>query len=820
MRYNLLLVALLAITQFPIQSLYAATYTVTSTADAGAGTLREAITLANANPGADIINFDFGIAGVKTITLLSDLPDITDQLFIDGSSDPFYTGVPLVEINANGNNRAIRIERGGDFSHVHALILNNATFDTNSSGIVVQWVDDVTVTGCYIGTNATGTLAIPNSNAGVYGYFADRLTLGGTGANERNLISGNGTYGVFFWFADAANVYNNLVGTDAAGSSGIPNAQGMFIWYCDGVTIGGNTAGQRNIVSGNTGTGVHLSSGANHNVYGNYVGTDINGTIALPNSVGIHVQVDSTNIGGIVPGQGNLISGNSQHGITIFATNTGDNTVKGNLIGTDISGLNALPNQRHGINFHAVSRTTIGGLVPAARNILSGNGSSGISVFDTDSTYILGNYIGTDITGVNPLPNQQSGIRIFAAFHTYIGNATAAGANVISGNIGNGIAVTGTNADPDSTIIQYNYIGTDATGLINLANSGFGISVGSNAVGNKVGGKAAGTGNIITNNLQGGVTVDGVSAFNNEIYRNSIYDNSGLAIRLNNGNYNQVAPDLTGFAAGPGTTTIFGNFTSAPNTTYRLEFFTSNALGQGKTFIGTTNITTDAGGSYLLNEVVPVTITAAEPVISATATDPSGNTSAFGIETVLNASFNSFTVEALTPGTAQLNWEIPEDEKSYLFEIEHHSTGNEFQKVGQQKAFTSFSSGRSYEFQVKDLRPDLHHFRLVQINPGGLRTYSKSITLDLSQRTPYQLFVENPLQAHSHIRMSLEKTQSLKIRLIDIKGREVANLYTGRIEKGSLQEIPLDALGEVSQGIYTLQILGTEFRVNKKVMVK
>ncbi|MEM6807239.1 MAG: autotransporter outer membrane beta-barrel domain-containing protein, partial [Bacteroidota bacterium] len=80
MRYKLLTVILFTALQLSFTCLYSITYIVSSTADAGAGTLREAITLANANPGADVINFDFGLAGVKTITLLSDLPDITDKL--------------------------------------------------------------------------------------------------------------------------------------------------------------------------------------------------------------------------------------------------------------------------------------------------------------------------------------------------------------------------------------------------------------------------------------------------------------------------------------------------------------------------------------------------------------------------------------------------------------------------------------------------------------------------------------------------------------------------------------------------------------------
>ena len=269
MRYNLLIVSLFMALQFSFTCLYSITYTVNSTADAGPGTLREAITLANTNLGADVINFDFGLAGVKTITLLSDLPTITDQLFIDGSSDPFYTGVPLVEINANGLNYGLHIDGAGDFSHIHALIINNANFNVNSAGLYLR-TDDIIVTACYIGTDASGTTAIPNTT-GIYAWFAQRVRIGGTGVNEGNLVSGNDDDGLFLWFADDALVYGNKVGTDINGSSSIPNGTGAFIWHCRRGTVGGTTAAHRNLFSGNISNGLSLNHGGVHTVYGNYV---------------------------------------------------------------------------------------------------------------------------------------------------------------------------------------------------------------------------------------------------------------------------------------------------------------------------------------------------------------------------------------------------------------------------------------------------------------------------------------------------------------------------------------------------------------------
>ncbi|MEM6802263.1 MAG: NosD domain-containing protein [Bacteroidota bacterium] len=821
MRYKLLILSILTVLYISLPCLHAATYIVTSTADAGPGSLREAITLANANPGADIINFDFGVAGVKTITLLSELPDIIDQLFIDGSSDPFYAGVPLVEINANGLDNGLEILNGGDFSHIHALIVNNATFNNGSKGIEIVFTNDVKITGCYLGTDATGTAAIPNTQAGVYVYFADRVTIGGTGPNEGNLISGNGNYGIYCWFANDVMIYGNKVGTDLNGTSSIPNVQGAFLWFCRRGLIGGNTAAQRNLFSGNTGNGIFLHYEGQHKIYGNYVGTDISGTLALPNGSGINVTADSNEIGGILAGQGNLISGNASDGLRISNPNGIGNSVKGNLIGTDPTGTLALPNQRSGITHNNVARTIIGGPTAAERNIISGNGRDGISISNSDSTYIYGNYIGTDISGANPLPNQMHGIQQSTVFHTFIGNGTAAGANVISANAGNGIFVSSSSTTPsiDSVIIKYNYIGTDPTGLLNLANTQHGIFITNGSQGNLVGGHSS-QGNIIANNLLGGVHINGAPTTENQILGNHIYDHPLQGISLGGGNNLQAAPDLTGFAAGPGTTTILGNFNSAPSTSYRLEFFTSNTAAQGKTFVGSTNITTDATGFYALNEVLAFTLTAAEPVITATATDPLGNTSEFGVETILNARLSSFTVEALPLRKAQLNWETEGQDAETYFEIEHQEPNADFRSIGKQDQYISLNQSKLYQFEVEKLIPGTHHFRVVEVSTGGLRSYSKSIELEISQESSYQALIPNPINSNSSIDLMLQKSQKVDIHLLDISGKKLDKLFSGEIEEGVNQSISVSELSKFNSGIYILQIRGVDFSLNQKVLLE
>lgn len=812
--------------------LFSAIFTVVNVGDAGPGSLRNAIIQANTTVGHDTIEFNFGVTpGIKPITLLTVLPTITDTLLIDGSSDATYTGTPLIEINAASltglTENGLTIGFAAPHSHIRALIINNAP----NSGISVD-ANYVKITGCYLGTNSSGTIAAPNASAGIEARNIKFLQVGGLGANDGNLISGNDSYGVRILFSDSLSFYGNRIGTDRSGLNAIGNGVNPPFSAFDGagisavisnvLTIGGNTVNHKNLISGNL-AGINLT-GNNSDIYGNFIGTDESGTNALPNTTGGIVMVgDSNNIGGVLVGEGNLISGNNFEGINMSTFNSFGNKIQGNLIGTNAAGTAALPNVT-GIKIsNGAELNLIGGLTPAARNLISGNTGTGIDFSSavapfTDSNYVYNNYIGTDINGTAALGNGGTGISITSAKNTFIGNATAAGANIIAASGTNGIQISG--ADADSTIIKQNYIGTDVTGLLNLSNNGRGIFISTGASFSEIGGTLAGEGNVIANNLQGGVEVNGLPTVENRILRNSIYDHPVVGIKLSSGNISQEAPVLSGFAAGPGNTTIFGTFNSLPNTTYRLEFFTSNTAGQGKTFIGTTTIVTDGTGAYALNEVVPVTITAAQPVITSTATDPNGNTSPFGVETVLSAEITDFSVEKLSFGSAMLTWEISDQEQSLYFEIEHQIAEGEFQKIGEQTNYISLGDTRSYEFDVNNLSSVVHTFRVIHVGQGGTRTYSKSIELDLSQSTPYQLLLANPVNSASSLRISLEQSQHTRIYLIDVNGKRLADIFSGEIEQGFFQEIPLQALENVSAGIHLLKIEGQFFNLSQKVLLK
>src|SRR5438105_3472076 len=139
----------------------AATFSVTSIADSGVGTLRQAITDANNNAGADTITFNISGAGVHTITPATFLPFITDQVVIDGSTQPGFAGLPLIEISgATAGNNGFSIQSGGAGSTIRGLAINNGW----TTAIDLQ-VSNVIVEGCFLGTDPTGTSAKPNTQA-------------------------------------------------------------------------------------------------------------------------------------------------------------------------------------------------------------------------------------------------------------------------------------------------------------------------------------------------------------------------------------------------------------------------------------------------------------------------------------------------------------------------------------------------------------------------------------------------------------------------------------------------------------------------------
>ncbi|HEY1590768.1 MAG TPA: NosD domain-containing protein [Solirubrobacteraceae bacterium] len=530
------------------------------------------------------------------------------------ASLPNETGVH-VESGATGN------VVGGTTAAARNLIWGNQQYGVQFDG---AGTSSNTVAGNYIEGTAEAGVRI--------GSAATNNTVGGTAAGAGNLISSNGI-GVDLR-AGSVVVAGNLIGTDASGTAADGNHTGVFLTGSSGDTVGGTTAAARNIISGNEDYGVHVRNGSDNTIEGNYIGTDISGTKALGQTYGVWVQgkdsqaANGNTIGGTTTGAGNLISGNFDG---VFMSAVGgemtQNVLEGNLIGTDATGSAALGNHDAGVSLRGrggiVDDNVVGGSTAGARNVIAGSGVTGIRVDGTsaDGNAIEGNYVGTDATGDNALPNAD-GVDLFAT--GTVGGPDTGDRNVISGNTGFGVVLRG--GELSSTVtISGNFIGTKHGGKQALGNGG-GVRIRGGAKNAQI------ANNTIAFNARQGVLVDGSTGIS--ILRNSMVANSGLGIELTNaGNDNQAAPVVTSVTTAGTTTTIAGTLASTPSTPFRIELFSSPACdpsgaGEGKTFLGSVDTTSDGSGNATFSTDVPAVPSG--QVITATATsEATGDTSEF-----------------------------------------------------------------------------------------------------------------------------------------------------------------------------------------------
>jgi photosystem II stability/assembly factor-like uncharacterized protein len=622
-------------------------FVVTNTNDHGPGSLRQAMLDANATQGLDTITFNIPGPGVQTINLLLALPTITDPVVIDATTQPGYAGSPLIELNGSRafstTNGGIQITAGN--STIRGFIINRFN-NAGLGAIILSTNGGNTIQGNFIGTDSTGNLAQRNWNGLVITSGSNNNLIGGTSAAARNVISGNSFAGISI-YTSGNQIQGNFIGTNAAGNAAIPTGTNGIEITSSPFTnnlIGGTVAGAGNLISGNP-TGLYIV-GTNTTIQGNLIGTDASGLKSVPNNIGINAGAPHTLVGGLIPGARNVISGNTGDGVDTGGIGT---MVQGNFIGTDITGTVALGNGGSGLG--AGGGALIGGTDDGARNIISGNGgfgniSLGGSGGSGSPTTVQGNYIGTDLTGNVALNNPLAGISISGSFNV-IGGLTAQARNVISGNRV-GIQIGGsTTALVGSNVIQGNYIGLNQAANP-LPNSGDGINIdniGTGNANNVIGGTAAGAANIIAFN--GGIGVNVPLGTGNSIRGNSIFSNGGLGIDLaptgltandqgdgdTGANNRQNFPILTSLTPAANPVTITGTLNSTASTNFTIDFYSNTSCdpsgnGEGAQFLASTNVTTGSDGnaaiSYTLGSALP-----AGTIVTATATDPAGNTSEF-----------------------------------------------------------------------------------------------------------------------------------------------------------------------------------------------
>jgi hypothetical protein len=388
----------------------ASTFTVINTNDSGAGSLRQAITDANSNPGVDMIAFNIPGAGVHTITPLSGLPAFTETATIDGYTQPTATTNTL----PTGDNANLLIELNGTNAGggVNGLTVsaNNCTirglvinrFSRDGIQIDAGFTGNL-IAGNFIGTNVNGTAAAPNLNSGIL-VLGNTNTIGGTAPAARNLISGNGGVspgnGIRLEFANNNLVEGNIIGLDRNGVNVIANQEnGISDISGASNTFGGAAVGAGNLISGNKLNGIVVQDVAGATtgtgtltlIAGNLIGTDVTGTLDRGNGMVagvLLVQVTKVTVGGTTAGASNLLSGNDGDGVQLVL-NANGNLIQGNLI----SG-----NSGAGVKIE--DATSTGNAIEG--NSIFSNGSLGI---DLNPDGVTLNDTGDGDTGANNLQN-------------------------------------------------------------------------------------------------------------------------------------------------------------------------------------------------------------------------------------------------------------------------------------------------------------------------------------------------------------------------------------------------------------------------------
>ncbi len=615
--------------------------TVTNTNDSGSGSLRQAILDANLSPGADTISFSIPGQGPHTIRIASSLPTITNSVTIDGTTQPGFGGKPVIELSDASSpsvtiDSPLRIETSNCV--IRGLVVNGFT---DGAGVIIRTAaaTDNRIEGCFIGTNVGGTRPAPN-DVGILVFNdaehpntgARRNVIGGTTSAARNLISGNRSDGVRIGPENADTsenvVQGNLIGTDVSGNTAIANLAGITI-LCPNNAVGGTNAGARNVVSGNMDAGILIFAAGNL-VQGNILGLNEAGSEAIANVNGVVVDAGSfSTLGGTALSAPNVISGNVREGVVLLdASNT---LIQGNLIGTDLSGTRALGNSMAGIAVTRSPDTVIGGASKGAGNLISGNRDAGVfvgfaregGVVGQSKLFLLGNFVGTDLSGTAGLGNLGDGIFVeVASTDNTIEN------NRIAFNRGNGIAipnVTGNPGDPGIRIsLLSNFI---------FSNDRLGIDLGQAGV----------TDNDDKDTDRGA----------NELQNFPVLNATTLGPPASS----DAAPITTAVTA-----TISGTFNSRPNSTFNLQFFFgSNCDSSGHQFTGAIpiplqplkQVTTNSNGdaTYSFSFEFPTGVSSG--YVNSTATDVSGNTSEFSsCFAVTNP--NAFTIASACKGEGKL----------------------------------------------------------------------------------------------------------------------------------------------------------------------
>jgi choice-of-anchor C domain-containing protein len=445
------------------------------------------------------------------------------------------------------------------------------------------------IQGNRIGTNAAGTAAVPNAGVGIdLDTGATNNLVGGTAVGAGNVISGNGTHGIYV-NAGSNTIQGNLIGTNAAGASTLGNGSTGINTGSSAVStqIGGTAAGAGNVISGNALQGIYMYGGTVV-VEGNTIGLAPDGMAALANrsyNIGIGNGTTAT-IGGATSASRNLIASSSLYGVAVTNGSSNPVTIANNWIGLASDGVTARGNTLHGV---AVWSNTSN--VSVQGNVISSNGL-GVWLGSGTGHVVTGNLIGTDATGSLARGNTWSGVVVSDGAVATVGGTSSALGNVLANNGAAGVMVANGGS---AKVLGNRHYGNTGLGIDLVTNTMASVSAPGDGVTVNDGAKTAGKANLLMDQP----TLTAARARGNQL----------------------TVQGYVGSTAGQ------SQFANA-----LVEIFVSDGdatgYGEGKTWLG--NLSTDANGNFSGTLTMPVSVVAAGSKLTGTATDAAGNTSEFG----------------------------------------------------------------------------------------------------------------------------------------------------------------------------------------------
>jgi len=603
-----------------VARVHPAVFTVTTTDDEGPGSLRQAILDANADMEYPRILFHID-SGPQSIRLFTRLPNIKANVTVDGTSQPGYAGDPIVELDGSGL----------DYLDENAGLLTFECLSFRVAGLVLSR------------SPRHGILVLPSP-----------------------------------WGSSQGEIYGNYIGTDLTGTEAAGNqGDGIRVKDTSLVTIG-RYGYPPNVISANLGYGVALENSSRCTIVGNYIGTDATGSTdaespgfeGLGNSSGgICIQASAAQqaqynrVGGETWSDVNIIAGNFGDGVVLRGDGVAFNSIEANLIGTDANGERPLGNWGAGILLSRAQTNTVGGSFSAGGLISShhhgiflegarGNSISRYTIGDTE-TWELGNTVG---------------VYLLDSSHNTIGSTNYNTGNIIAYNAAHGVVIDGVLST--NNVVVGNDIGGYYGGFDPGGNEGSGIVVTNSASQNRF------TANKIFDNRGTGVRI--YSGDRNAMRGNSLANNRELGIDLggagptaNDANDSDVGanllqnyPVLTRSWDSNTNLTIGGTLNSAPGTAFTIEFFVGESgdpsgYGQGEESFESLATETDSTGvaEFELSRPYPGSLYYLDRYVTATATDPLGNTSEFSqwLQITFSATANAaLIVEKNGSGTGRV----------------------------------------------------------------------------------------------------------------------------------------------------------------------